>query len=351
MNQLHALVNNLKERETRRTFRYASIGEILNEYCFYGRSKDSEGEFIYIIRPHDKETLFKLTRHAFNQLCAILSRRGKFTVTPKYLWENPKSIDYNLKMHIVDYYADSANEEPIEVLLNIHDEIVVNGVLSSSYVGVSNLEVMEYFVEQCYAQNMTPASVDVKFYDDYFDSMRCVILFEQFVNDGNLYGAGVLILNSQNGTVGLTIQPIVKSTACDNSITMFTNKWYHRHTGNLDNFLEEALDNLGEYVQISVDLYHAYHNMRQIVVENMDEEIDKIMALYKIPKKYRQYFLEGLTSEYSDVENTVFGLVSGLTFMAQMLPDIKKEQALVEHASQIIMEEMSNLEKGNEVYN
>ena len=341
---LNSYLDTLKQREEKRSFEYVALLDAIKPEYRYHFAND----FVYVVE--DTETKYRLTRHAFNQLCQILAKQGNQTISARHLWGNPDTLNYNMNYHIGQVVKHIQPEDDVfEVILNVHNGTDINGVLSKHYVGVSNLEVMEAFWDACQEQDMYPVNIELRHYDDYYDTMRATILFEQFVNDNNLYGAGVLILNSQNGKIGLTVQPIVKSTACDNSITMYTDKWYHRHTGSIQDELENAFHNLEQYVSISVNLYHAYHQMRQIIVPDMDHEIDKIIAQYKIPKKYRKYFVEGLTSEYDKQEHTMFGLVSGMTYLAQHLPDIAVEQKLIEDASRLIMNEMNKVEKAEAI--
>lgn len=267
----------------------------------------------------------RMSQVGFNHLTQFVNRGISDTIATTYLWNFPDGLNYMMPQHVDEYLEHpSARQEPIRVL--VHGDIIT-AMLSDRYVDFSNYELVKRFAEYCEAVGLEPKNVSFKSFDDYMDAIRLVSIFEQYDLDYSIYGAGVLLANSQNKTRGLLFSPIVKSTACDNSITSFgDHRW--RHIQGADEFVDRTLNLTSELIDLAITTYDNYLKATSTKVQNFDRVIDAMVRKFKLSKKLREKLIEGLTSERKDLNDTLFNLVSGLTYVAQFIEKSNPDESM-----------------------
>ena len=312
--------------------------------------------------PHEYVTIgtqWLMTKFAFAQMCKKLAYVIGKPVTGNYLWAHGDVLSHAVPIHLASQNEAAMNKHIARntrtnstedftnnVILNVHNENIVTAFLSTNYHGVSNVKSVEKLAEIIEDSGMTPVDIRVKTYDDFFDTIDVSVIFEEFVDGGNFYGAGITLRNSQNGLFGLLVAPIVKSNTCDNSIIEYMAS-YNRHTNGVEEFFDSAVSRVPELVGLAVTMYNNSRNLRQLTVRNMDTAIDTVIAQLALPHSTKPVFIEGLVSEF-DEPNSLYSLISAITYVSQTLDNPQKELRMNNIAGNIA-NTFGNYAKGYEV--
>lgn len=288
-----------------------------------------------------------MTKKAFFQLIKLMNHyMGTSPIAGKYLWNYPDVITQKMPEHLADYKvrrSTSAKRDHDRIKLMLHGT-TITAVMSSNYVDYSNLTLLDEFIKVCGANNL-----ELKRYtytlDEFGDEMVFIPIFEQFTEGENLYGAGVRISNSQNKTGGLFIAPVTLSTICNNSImSWFT--IYHRHDANIAEFASKQLMATPYLIELAVDTYHNYMEALDILIDpgDMDNILNYITKRFVLSKRHVLKLQEGFTSEFDAAEGTLFGLVSGITYLVNFLDYGKVDEGkrLLRFAGQLLTIDTDN---------
>ena len=315
------LISTLEEKERNRTLGTFDFKQVFNAPW--------HSEYEDMVRVGTR----LITYHAFTQLCKKLAYDLNKPVTPRYIWAHPEAISAMPQTHVQSQIVAFEKRDNLtkqnNIVLNIHKAIVdgaitevITGVLSTNYCGISNLQVLTEFLDAVNFQELTIKDFDVVFdSEDFCDTMILTVIFEEFRDRGNYYGAGVQIRNSQNGKMGLTVSPIMKATVCNNSIIHMSTR-YHKHLVGVDSFYTESLMELKTLIDTAVTLFTNTLVLKDIPLED-DEVSDKmllfILSKFKLAAKLLPTFRAGVSSEHDEI--SVYSVVAAITYLATQIDD------------------------------
>lgn len=281
---------------------------------------------------------YKLTKNAFSQLWKkiaydVSGRRNAFA----YHWQMPTVVSAEMPFHISEQIKGrerSTKRNDNDVVLNVHDDMVVTAVHSTNYTDYGNYALVRE-MQDVYDNNQL-GIVDYSYStDDYMDTLQLQMLTEKFPHDFSVYGVGVLIINSQDGNTALHMMPFVKSTACDNSlVSMFG--YHSRHVPNIIHKATEGILKMPEMIELSKITYRNYHTLADVEVYDIDNAINDVLNKYRLSKKYKRIFVKGLNSERDDINDTLFNFISGMTYTAQFLPEKHMEISMLRSAGKLV---------------
>jgi hypothetical protein len=284
---------------------------------------------------------YKIARHAWWELCAkIKAAIPNSDIPAKYLWDNPRVVRSEMQRHVdaqaLHHATTSLKRAHNDVILNIHGN-VITAIFSTNYVDYSNATMLTAYANALNNADSAPTHVFPKFYDPYHDQMQVILTYDRFTQGTNLYSAGVLLRNSQNGTFGVHSVPMVKSQACDNSILSFFG-YHKKHTVGVDTWFERTLASLDLMVENSVATYYNYMKADNYVLENPDEVELYVKTNFRLTKPMMARYTEGLHSERDDIKNTLFNLISAITYTSQYESTSMKalEMRLLRYAAQLL---------------
>ena len=272
---------------------------------------------------------YKMSRRAFFQLVKIMNHLlGTNTIDAKYLWSYPDVIAFKMPAHVMDYTVlrdTSIKRSHNRIKLMLHGDVITS-IMSTNYVDYSNLQIIESFIKECEDKDLVPKSYTYKL-DKYGDELEFIPIFQEFVEGTNLYGAGILITNSQNKSLGFTISPIVKSTICNNSILSWWSQT-HRHDSGIAEFANVHLAVVYDLIDLAVDTYENYIAALDINIDptDMPQILAWLRREFNLTKAHMVKLQEGVTSEFTTAEGTLFGLVSGITYMVNFLDESRYDE-------------------------
>lgn len=281
---------------------------------------------------------YKLTKNAFAQVWKkiaydVSGRRNAFA----YHWQMPSVVAAEMPFHVseqIDGRERSTKRSNNDVVLNVHDDVIVTAVHSTNYTDYGNYALVKE-IQNVYDGNQL-GIIDYTYdTDEFMDTLELKILTERYPHDFSVYGVGVLLINSQDGNTALHMMPFVKSTACDNSlVSMFG--YHSRHVPNIIHKATEGILKMPEMINHSKIVYQNYHTLTNIEVYDMSELINMVIDKFRLPKKYKKVFAKGLNSERDDINDTLFNFVSGMTYTAQFLPEKHMEISMLRSAGKIV---------------
>lgn len=288
---------------------------------------------------------FKLTEHAFNQLWKRIAYDVKVQSAGQmqnrrnassYFWQFPGALKTHMASHILEQAearSKSKKRDDNDVFLNVHGN-TITAIHSTNYRSFDNLSVLREVDKQIDSGLIQPVEVNVSLYN-YNDEMRLQILTNKYAHDYTIYGSGVWILNSQNGVYSFTEVPYIKSTVCDNSIVGMFGKTI-RHVADVEERAVSAIGLIPELAQLATNTYINYLGTTTTEVIDMQETLTHLKRIYQIPKAVTLKIIEdGLYSERDDLEDTLFNLISGLTYGANLIHDPNKEMRLLRLAGRL----------------
>lgn len=349
---LQQLVKDLEEEEKTRKLMVVPIS---NFYGLRWSVLGSENMLTLKTQPDpdsEPEIVYKMNKHAFAQLTKKLAYETHHPVNAHYLWRNPKVLAYAMPLHLSEQNEvmqlrhrskksnaksekDKLTDYENLIMINVHNENIITAVLSTNYRGLSNADALKMVADRLDLDDMHPYEITVRTYDDFYDTIDVVMLFEQYMDKNNMYGAGIAVRNSQNGAFGLTRAPIVKSSVCDNSIVSYMQA-YKRHLKGVNEFWDDSLVNLPDLVDQAVELYEKSRRLKEVKISDMDYVFDILCSSLALPQRVKDDLITGLSSEFLGIEDTALGLVSAITYAAQKVGDSSKEFRMTTLAGTIV---------------
>lgn len=288
---------------------------------------------------------FKLSEHAFNQLWKRIAYDVKVQSSghlqnrrnaSNYFWQFPGALETHMSAHVLEQAearSKSKKRDDNDIFLNIHDNIIT-AIHSTNYRSFDNLTLLKELDAQIDngLVNVVEVNVSLK---NYNDEMRVQVLTNKYNHEYTIYGSGVWILNSQNGVYSFTEVPYIKSTVCDNSIVGMFGKTI-RHVADVQERAKSAIQLIPEMSQLATNTYLNYLNTVNTRIIDMLDVVTHLKRIYQIPKPVALKMIEhGFYSERDDIEDTLFNLISGLTYIANQIHDPNKEMRLLKLAGRL----------------
>lgn len=288
---------------------------------------------------------FRLSEHAFNQLWKRIAYDVKVKSSghlqnrrnaANYFWQFPGALETHMSTHILEQAearSKSKKRDDNDIFLNVHNN-VITAIHSTNYRSFDNLSVLRELDKQIDSGLINAMEVNVSL-KNYNDEMRVQVLTDKYDHEYTIYGSGVWILNSQNGVYSFTEVPFVKSTVCDNSIVGMFGKTI-RHVADVEERAKSAIQLIPELSDLATNTYLNYLNTVNTKIIDMIDVVTHLKRIYQIPKAVALKMIEdGFYSERDDIEDTLFNLISGLTYIANLIHDPNKEMRLLKLAGRL----------------
>lgn len=269
-----------------------------------------------------------LSTHAFYQLCGKLNMPSGYfkSVTPglaaphfNHWLQNGGDRHLLLRtMSELDgdgHYIRAVLSDEYAVLDNSTVLDVAQNVLNSSGLGGVSL-IRPYLTRDRLSLTMTYPT------GDFVQSLAAKVGVP--AKESRNFAFGVRIQNSEDGTGSLVVAPLLQRHSCTNSIVFTRGGFRQGHRGKRASqaFLQAALaEHMGQAMMLGADMLSKIGGAYAAQVPSLSSVLARMGEKFGLSREVSDAIMQG-----SERENSLWGMINGLSYAAHAVPDLSQER-------------------------